>query len=195
MKNPHMRQRIAHAAARLIAEDGSLDYGSAKRKAARQLGVTEGRNLPDNLAIEEALKTYQSLYQPAQTQAVQARLREVAVEYMEKLAEHDPHLAGSVLSGTAGPHSDVNLHLYTDQEKELEFLLMRIAPGYRAEEVRSDSGGVSRPAYSIADPRATVTLTVHPVAELRGLRRTGADGQLRRARLAQLLDSGYTRDR
>ena len=32
------RERIAHLAARLMAEDGIEDYAQAKRKAARQAG-------------------------------------------------------------------------------------------------------------------------------------------------------------
>ena len=188
MKSQHMRQRIAHAAARLLAEDGSLDYGSAKRKAARQLGAADSRHLPDNQAIEEALRSYQNLYRSDETQSIQTRLREVAIEYMRLLADYDPHLAGSVLNGTAGPHSDINLQLFTDQEKELEFLLMRVAPDYRA----SEPGARGRLGFSVFDPRATITITVYPRGELRALKRFAPDGSPRRQRLEQLLDSGYT---
>jgi len=48
-----MRLRIAHLAARMIAEDGISDYGLAKRKAARQAGAPDSRNLPTNLEIGE----------------------------------------------------------------------------------------------------------------------------------------------
>jgi hypothetical protein len=33
-KNSHLRERIAHLAARIMAEDGVDDFGYAKRKAA-----------------------------------------------------------------------------------------------------------------------------------------------------------------
>ena len=58
-----MRGRIAHLAARMIAADGVSDYGLAKRKAARQVGAPDSRNLPTNLEIEDALRSYQALYQ------------------------------------------------------------------------------------------------------------------------------------
>ena len=61
MKNQDMRRRIAHVAARILAEDGSLDYGSAKRKAARQLGAPDSDNLPDNQQIDEALRDRKSV--------------------------------------------------------------------------------------------------------------------------------------
>jgi hypothetical protein len=187
MKHQDMRRRIAHAAARMLAEDGSLDYGSAKRKAARQLGAPDSRNLPDNQEIDEALRSYQALYQSEEIGARQALMKATALEYMEMLADFDPHLTGSVLNGTAGRHSDINLQLFTDHEKDVEFLLMREVPGYRAGSERSaDAGGRVFPHFSIDDPRATVEITVYPTSELRSMKRLQADGSPRRLRLAQL---------
>jgi len=187
MKNQEMRRRIAHSAARMLAEDGSLDYGSAKRKAARQLGAPDSRNLPDNQEIDEALRSYQALYQADEISARQALMKQTALEYMEMLAEFDPHLTGSVLNGTAGRHSDINLQLFTDHEKDVEFLLMKQAPGYRTGVQRSpDSGSRMFPQFTIDDPRATVEITVYPSSELRSMKRFQADGSPRRLRLAQL---------
>jgi hypothetical protein len=187
MKHQDMRRRIAHAAARMLAEDGSLDYGSAKRKAARQLGAPDSRNLPDNQEIDEALRSYQALYQAEEIGARQALMKATALEYMEMLAAFDPHLTGSVLNGTAGRHSDINLQLFTDHEKDVEFLLMREVPGYRAGSERStDAGQRVFPHFSIDDPRATVEITVYPTSELRTMKRLQADGSPRRLRLAQL---------
>jgi broad specificity phosphatase PhoE len=59
----HARRAIASAAARLMAEHGIADYGMAKRKAARSLGVGEGEALPTNEEIEAELRAWQSLYQ------------------------------------------------------------------------------------------------------------------------------------
>jgi len=187
MKHQEMRRRIAHSAARMLAEDGSLDYGSAKRKAARQLGAPDSRNLPDNQEIDEALRSYQALYQADEISERLALMKQTALEYMEMLSEFDPHLTGSVLNGTAGRHSDINLQLFTDHEKDVEFLLMRKAPGYRAGVQRSpDNGSRMFPQFTIEDPRATVDITVYPSSELRSMKRFQADGSPRRLRLAQL---------
>jgi hypothetical protein len=137
MKHLDMRRRIAHAAARILAEDGSLDYGSAKRKAARQLGAPDSGNLPDNQQIEEALRSYQALYQADETREQLALLRQVAIEYMERLADFDPHLTGPVLKGTAGRHAGITLQLFTDQQKDVEFLLMGLGTPYQAAEYRA----------------------------------------------------------
>lgn len=184
MKPADMRRRIAHTAARLIAEDGALDYGSAKRKAARQLGATDSRHLPDNREIEEALRSYQALYQGQEQQGRLYLLREIAIEYMERLSDYDPHLTGPVLNGTAGRHSDINLQLFTDNGKELEFYLMQQQIIYRRSEIRQD--GQSYPHYSVEDPRASIEITVYPANELRQMPRRQADGARRRIRLSQV---------
>jgi len=187
MKNLDMRRRIAHVTARMLAEDGSLDYGSAKRKAARQLGAPDSRNLPDNQEIDEALRSYQALYQADEARDRLALLRRVAIEYLEQLAAFDPHLTGSVLNGTAGKHSDINLQLFTDNEKELEFLLMRLPHPYKAGEHRGGlSGGQVFPRFAVDDPRASIDITVYPANELRNMKRLQADGSPRRLRLRSL---------
>jgi hypothetical protein len=184
MKTTDMRRRIAHEAARLIAEDGGLDYGFAKRKAARQLGAADSRNLPDNREIEEALRSYQALYQGQEQRDRLALLRGIAIEYMEQLADFDPHLTGSVLNGTAGRHSDINLQLFTDNDKELEFFLMNRQIACKRSEIRLD--GQTYPHYSLEDARASIEMTVYPLNELRQMRRSQADGSPRRIRVSQV---------
>lgn len=185
MKSSDMRRRIAHEAARLIAGDGSIDYGAAKRKAARQLGAPDSRNLPDNAEIEEALRSYQALYQgSAQINALD-QLRTIAVEYMELLQSFDPHLTGSVLNGTAGRHSNINLQLFTDSDKEVEFFLMGQKIAYQAGETRTD--GQDYPHFSIDDRRAAVEITVYPSLALRQMKQSQPDGSPRRVRLVQAI--------
>jgi hypothetical protein len=187
MKNQDMRRRIAHAAARILAEDGSLDYGSAKRKAARQLGAPDSGNLPDNQQIEEALRSYQALYHADEIRTQLALLRQVAIEYMERLADFDPHLTGPVLNGTAGRHAGINLQLFTDQQKDVEFLLMGLGTPYQAAEHRAaEVPQRIHPLFIIDDPRASIEIVVFPAAELRGMKRLQADGNPRRVRLAQV---------
>lgn len=182
-----MRRLIAHAAARMIAEDGSLDYGTAKRKAARQLGAPDSGNLPDNQQIEDALRSYQALYQADETRAQLALLRQTAIEYMERLADFDPHLTGAVLNGTAGRNTDITLQLFTDRQKDLEFLLINMTVPYHAGEYRAaDAPARVYPRFVIDDPRAPVDLVVYPASELRNMKKLQADGSPRRLRLAQV---------
>jgi hypothetical protein len=107
-----------------MAEDGIDDYGLAKRKAARALGVGEGEALPTNDEIEVELRIYQSLYQEEEQLERLRALRRVALEAMELLSEFRPYLTGSVLDGTAGRYAEVELELFADSSKDVEILLL-----------------------------------------------------------------------
>lgn len=157
-----MRERIAHIAARMIAVDGVRDYGLAKRKAARQAGAPDSRNLPTNLEIEDALRAYQALYQADEHPEQLQQLRRRALQMMRLLEPFSPHLTGPVLSGSAGRHAEIHLHLYTDDVKELEvFLLNREIP-LRTRETRVWSGDDSWmvPSFLISSQDADYCITV-----------------------------------
>jgi hypothetical protein len=124
--NPHspaLRSELVHAAARLVAEEG-MDYGFAKRKAVRQLGLPESFPLPGNAEVEEAVRDYQAIYQEDEQAERLAWLRGAAAELMHRLAPFSPYLTGSVLDGTAGRHAHIDLLLYPDSAKEVEIFLL-----------------------------------------------------------------------
>lgn len=161
-RDQNLRLHIAYLAARLMAEDGVADYASAKQKAARQAGLSDANSLPDNGEIEEALREYQGLYQSEEQPARLRHLREVAVRVMRDFDDFRPVLVGSVLNGTAGMHSDVNLQLYTDDAKALTMFLLN--KRYRFEEgttnVRRGGRMEEVPRISLEFGDATVTITV-----------------------------------
>jgi hypothetical protein len=189
------RERIAHLAARLIAEDGVQDFGLAKRKAAQQIGAPDTRNLPNNAEVEQALRAFRALYQRDEHPGVLRELRWIALEAMEWLAAFDPQLVGSVLSGTAGRYSDINLHLLAESVKDVEYFLMRENVAYRSGERRYCHGGVWRaaPTFSLTHDGAQLSLTVYSPGDPRGPAR-GPDGEPLRARAAAvraLLDTPH----
>lgn len=121
-----LRAEIAAAAARMIAEDGA-DYATAKRKAAKQIlgnSRVRGDVLPDNSQIEEEVRQYNDLFFGDEQPARLYHLRTLALELMEMLDEYTPYLTGAVLNGTAGPHSDIHLQLFTDNGKEVAMALL-----------------------------------------------------------------------
>ncbi len=118
------RASIASAAARLMAEDGITDYHLAKKKAARQLGLPEHTAFPDNAEVEAELRAYRSLYQGEDHEEMLDALRHTALEVMELLAPFNPYLTGSVLDGTAGEHSTIDILLFADSAKEVEIFLL-----------------------------------------------------------------------
>lgn len=124
-KRDLMREQLAHQAARLMAEDGITDHALAKRKAARQLGAEDTHHLPSNEEVDAALQSYRALYQRDIHPGILRQLREEALATMRLLAEFHPYLTGSVLSGTAGVHSDINLMLFSDDTKAVLLFLLK----------------------------------------------------------------------
>jgi hypothetical protein len=123
-KDVQMRQRLAQAAAQILAETGSRDFYAAKRKAALHLGAVDTRNMPSNAEIDQALREYQRLFRAnAQPEALQ-HLREKALEAMNFFAPFKPKLVGSVLDGTADVHSPIILHVFVPRLEELDIFLM-----------------------------------------------------------------------
>lgn len=108
------RQRLAHEAARLMAEGGIRDFQMAKRKAAQRLGILDDASLPRNHEIEEALRQYQRLFLGDRQPAEVHRRREAALRALEFFAGFQPRLVGPVLEGTADARSPVDLHLHSD---------------------------------------------------------------------------------
>lgn len=173
------RSRIAHLAARLMAEDGIEDYGAAKRKAARQAGVPDTRQLPTNEEIDAALRMHQSLYQAAEHPQRLRLLREHAMEAMKQLERFNPYLTGSVLAGNAGKYADINLQLYTDSAKAVELFLIDRRIDYRTGQQRLYVGGELRsvPTFTIDHRGVEVQLVVLDAHDLRVAVKTNPDGK------------------
>jgi hypothetical protein len=180
------RSAIAVQAARLMAQDGIEDYGLAKRKAAKQLGMPDMRRLPNNAEIDAALREYKDIYQLDDQGKRIKLLREQAISSMLKLSEFNPHLTGSVLSGIAGPYATIHLQLYTDSAKAVELFLLNRGLPYRTGQVRLYAGGELRllPVFSIDDEGIEIEMTVLETRDLRAPVRITAEGRnIERAKL------------
>ena len=118
-------ENIAQAAARLVVDDG-LEYGAAKRKAARDLARRGNRHgeLPSNEAIEDEVRDYLALFQADTQPAELESLRRLALHWMQRLAEFRPHLTGAVWRGTATRRSTIQIELYCDDPKAAEIGLL-----------------------------------------------------------------------
>ncbi|MEO8298100.1 MAG: hypothetical protein ABI574_09885 [Burkholderiales bacterium] len=185
-------EEIAAVAARLVAEEG-MEYGPAKRKAARTLGrgQTRAGELPSNEMVEDAVREHLALFcadtQPAELQA----LRDVAVTWMQRLVAFRPHLTGAVWRGTATRWSAVHLDLYCDDAKSAEIELINqgisydvaSSPGARGEPIEHLHLDVPCPALG---ERATLVLTLRDHDDLRGALKPDTRGRSHRGDLAAL---------
>ena len=154
-----MREQLAHNAARLMAEDGITDYAFAKRKAARQMGATDTHHLPSNQQVDEALRSFRSLYQSASHPPMLHQLREQALAAMRLLEPFHPYLTGSVLNGSAGEQSDINLMLFSDDVKAVLLFLLKRNMEFEDGEWKVRIGGheVTVPSYTLTDESGTQT--------------------------------------
>lgn len=183
------RSLIAHLAARLMAEDGVEDYALAKRKAARQAGMPDTRQLPANEEIDAALRDYREIYQAGAHHDTLRGLREKAAGAMRELAAFDPHLTGSVLSGNAGQYADIRLQLYADSAKAVELFLIGRRIPYRTAQSRLHAGDAVRvfPVFVLDEGGTMIELTVLEARDRRGPVRTSPEGKpMDRARLAEV---------
>lgn len=162
-----VRRSVASLAARMMAEDGIADYGFAKRKAARSLGVGDGETLPTNDEIEAELRAYQSLFQEDEQPERLRELRKTALEVMQLLADFHPYLTGAVLDGTAGRYSGVDIDLYADSTKDVEISLLSRDISYESSEPRRQGPDTPETQLHLDWNDTPVTLSIHLLANER----------------------------
>jgi hypothetical protein len=117
MADARIRRQIALLAARLMYDRQESEYFTAKRKAARQLGVEyrfRPKDLPSNAEIREQVQGLANLYEGEQRHADLRAMRLDALRMMRLLSAFRPRLIGSVLTGHVRKGSDVDLHVFSD---------------------------------------------------------------------------------
>ena len=171
-----------------MVEEG-LEYGPAKRRALKQLALPARTALPDNDQMEEAVREYIDLF-CADTQPVElAALRQLALVWMQRMADFRPHLAGAVWHGTATRLSDIYVQLFCDDPKSAEIALIEHQVVYEPRTVTGFTGG-SVEALSISSlcqplhENIGVHLMVYDHDDLRGAMRPDAKGRAPRGNLA-----------
>lgn len=173
-----LRRAIASAAARLMAEDGIGDYGAAKRKAARSLGVGEGEALPSNDEVADELRAYHAIFQEDEQRERLLELRAAALDVMHFLEDFRPYLTGAVLDGTAARYAEIEIDLYADSAKDVEISLLSREVPY--ESAGGPSGGPDAPEAQLRlDWKGNpVLLSVFPRAGERRQRRNPYSGRI-----------------
>jgi hypothetical protein len=176
---------LAIAAARLVVEEG-LEYGAAKRRAARDLAPARGSGrleLPSNEAVEDEVRAYLALFHADTQPAELAALRRLALRWMERLAEFRPYVAGAVWRGTATRRSAVHLELYADDPKSPEIALLNLGLPYDVADAGSGRRGEPMSVLSLDErcaelgERVTIHLSVRDHDDLRGALVPDAQGR------------------
>lgn len=174
----------------MVVDEG-LEWGPAKRRAVRQLGLPQRTPLPDNDLLEAAVREHIALF-CADTQPQELRaLRELALVWMERMQAFRPYLAGAVWRGTATRLSDVYVQMFCDDPKSAEIALIDHNVPYDATQV-TGFHGETVDALSISSfckplkETIGVHLMVYDFDDLRGALKPDAQGRTQRGDAAAL---------
>lgn len=179
---------IAHCAARLVVEEG-LEWGPAKRRAVKELGLPARTPLPHNDQVEDAVREYLALFcadtQPRELHA----LRELALLWMERMQAFRPYLGGAVWHGTATRLSDIYISLFCDDSKSAEIALIDGRVNYEPGRIKGLRGEpvevLSLHSHSRAlNEEIGVHLLIYDLDDLRGALRADARGRTPRGDIA-----------
>ena len=173
---------IAAAAARLIVEEG-MEYGPAKRRAARDFGSARSAELPSNDVVEDEVRAYLALFHADSQPRELAALRAIAAGWMERLAEFRPYLTGAVWRGTATRLNSIHIDLFCDDSKAAELGLIDRRIDYEV----SGIDGPAKPFARRPERRSSrapklggtahLAFTVLDYDDLRGAQRADARGR------------------
>jgi len=174
----------------MVVEEG-LEYGPAKRRALREMGLSSRTALPNNDEVEAEVRDYIRLY-CADTQPGELRaLRHLALEWMEHMAAFRPYIGGAVWHGTATRLSDIYIQMFCDDPKSAEITLIdhhvdyepRMVTGFHGEQVEALSLHVY--SHELSE-EIGVHLMVYDLDDLRGALKADSQGRVPRGNLAAL---------
>jgi len=183
---------IANVAARMVVEEG-LEYGPAKRRAIKQLGISGRVPLPSNDVLEEAVREYIETFCADTQPATLHALRALACVWMERMATFNPYLGGAVWRGTATELSDIYLQLFCDDPKSAELMLIDKQVRYDVSTVQGFHGDAVD-ALSVLCPcpgleqhgavqKVLVHLMIYDRDDLRGALKPDSQGRPQRGNL------------
>ena len=185
-----LKSEIAAVAARMVVEEG-LDFGAAKRRAVKQMGLSGRTALPANEEVEDEVMAYIALF-CADTQPGELRaLRRLALVWMARLSAFKPYVGGAVWHGSATRLSDIYLQLFCDDCKSAEIALIdhrvdyipRTVTGFHGESVEALSVHAWCPELG---EEVGVHLLIYDWDDLRGALRPDAKGRTPRGDTASV---------
>ena len=135
-------ERVAREAARLRYEEPESfrEYYHAKREAARRIGTPDV--LPSNRDIFTFYQEIANFREGYEARMERLRLMRLeALEWMKLFEEFQPKVLGSVSRGDVTSKSDIDMHVFVEEEYEdfLEFLDEKdIKYDYEIKEIKKD---------------------------------------------------------
>jgi len=117
MADERIRRQIAFLAAQMMYHRTESEYFTAKRKAARQLGVEYRHrpgDLPSNKEIRDQIQAMARMHEGPKRLEHLRDMRLDALRLVRLLARFRPRLIGSVRTGHVRKGSDIDIHIFSD---------------------------------------------------------------------------------
>jgi hypothetical protein len=119
-----IRQEIAIEAARLLTTGRETDYTSAKRKAARILGIRfRVDDFPSTREIREACRRWDELSESGRIDLDLRRMRLAALRWMRRLRGFEPRLVGPLVDGEVHSGAETAIDVEADRWEDVEAAL------------------------------------------------------------------------
>src|SRR3954471_11078377 len=191
MADQRVRRQIALLAARLMYSREEKEYFTAKRKAARQLGVEyrfRPGDLPSNSEIRDQIQAMARIHEGPKRLVHLRDMRVEALRLMRKLARYRPRLIGSVWTGHVRHGSDIDIHIFSDSLSHVTATLDEHALTYDVQRKRIIKYGEERVFTHIhVDDRHRYELTLYPEDKVHYVFKSSITGKaIERASIAEL---------
>jgi predicted HD phosphohydrolase/predicted nucleotidyltransferase len=147
MADDRIRRQIAFLAAQMMYQRTETEYFTAKRKAARQLGVEYRHrpgDLPSNRDIRDQIQAMARIHEGPKRLETLRDMRLEALRLMRLLARFRPRLIGSVRTGHVRKGSDIDLHIFCDSQALVTDTLDELGLQYDVEHKRIVKYGEER---------------------------------------------------
>ena len=191
MADERIRRQIAFLAAQLMYRRTESEYFTAKRKAAKQLGVEyrfRPGDLPSNAEICDQIQAMARMHEGPKRLDELRSMRLEALRMMRKLARFRPRLIGSVWTGHVRRGSDIDLHVFTDSLSLVTDVLDEHGLAYDVQHKRIVKYGEERVFTHVhLDDRYPFELTLYPEDKVHYAFKSSITGKaIERASIAEL---------
>jgi predicted HD phosphohydrolase len=147
MADERIRRQLAFLAAQMMYHRTESEYFSAKRKAAKQLGVEYRHrpgDLPSNKEIRDQIQVMARIHEGPKRLEHLRDMRLDALRLMRRLARFRPRLIGSVRTGHVRKGSDIDIHIFCDSQALVTDTLDELGLQYDVEHKRIIKYGEER---------------------------------------------------
>ena len=139
MADERIRRQLAFLAAQMMYLRTETEYFTAKRKAAKQLGVEYRHrpgDLPSNKEIRDQIQAMARIHEGPKRLEHLRDMRLDALRMMRLLARFRPRLIGSVRTGHVRKGSDIDIHIFCDSQAIVTDTLDELGLQYDVEHKR-----------------------------------------------------------